>query len=56
MDFVDQEKAFDRVARKVINYSINPLARGSDLKTIRVRREHEIGTAAARVYYKRLLG
>ena len=37
-------------------YVIDPLARGSDLKTIRVRREHEIGTAAARVYYKRSLG
>ena len=35
---------------------VNPLARGSDLKTIRVHREDEIGTAAARVYYKRLLG
>ena len=34
---------------------INPLVWGSDLKTIRVHREPEIGTAAARVYYKRSL-
>ena len=31
---------------------INSLARESDLKTICLHREHEIGTAAARVYYK----
>ena len=41
---------------KYTKISINPLARGSDLKTIHVHREDEIGTAAARVYYKRSLG